>query len=271
MKFDSQKAFPYPVLRPDINDYLDGEFEVNVSLNGDSGDAIVAKMDVQLSVPEIEKQVANNHAEFVVVFSCRDTYFREAVTFTNHSRTKKFDGSAFRGEVQIHSFVVAKNDLTLKCRDINGEFGKGPFKFAKGEVLAIDEPRVVYVDRDMFRPVTSIFRLGKNDNLDDDEWAIDCEEDHVIIKFNERTKQRVEDARNSSKNKATLLNSVYFATVMELVQTLRESNDYEDLRWAAVFRKQCQNKGINLEEGTLSSVAQKLLERPLRFVFVDGE
>jgi len=32
MQFDSQRAFPYPVLRPDVNDYADGEFQAIVDL-----------------------------------------------------------------------------------------------------------------------------------------------------------------------------------------------------------------------------------------------
>ena len=37
MQFDSQRAFPYPVLRPDVNDYVDGEFQAIVELDFPEG------------------------------------------------------------------------------------------------------------------------------------------------------------------------------------------------------------------------------------------
>jgi hypothetical protein len=37
MQFDSQRAFPYPVWRPDVDDYTDGEFQALVELTFPEG------------------------------------------------------------------------------------------------------------------------------------------------------------------------------------------------------------------------------------------
>jgi len=50
MRFDHQKAFPYPVLRPDVDDYLNAEFQVSVDVEGGKGNKkIDAKIAVALS------------------------------------------------------------------------------------------------------------------------------------------------------------------------------------------------------------------------------
>jgi hypothetical protein len=50
MRFDHQKAFPYPVLRPDIDDYLNSEFQVTVDIEGTKDNKkINAKILVALS------------------------------------------------------------------------------------------------------------------------------------------------------------------------------------------------------------------------------
>lgn len=55
MLFESQKAFPYPVLRVDINDYIDGGFQAGVEFSvGAEGESITATVDILDSVPEIK-------------------------------------------------------------------------------------------------------------------------------------------------------------------------------------------------------------------------
>jgi hypothetical protein len=94
MRFDRHKAFPYPVLRPDVDDYLNSEFQVSIDVSGTKDNAkIDAKVSVALSSDEIRKQVDNGNAAISIIFSCRDTYFREAVTTQKFNFKKSFDSS----------------------------------------------------------------------------------------------------------------------------------------------------------------------------------
>jgi hypothetical protein len=77
MRFDHQKAFPYPVLRPDIDDYLQSEFQVSIDIEGAKDNKrLDAKVQVALSSEQIKKEIAKGNAAVTIVFSCRDTYFR---------------------------------------------------------------------------------------------------------------------------------------------------------------------------------------------------
>lgn len=93
MQFDRQRAFPHPVLRPDVDDYTDGDFQVTVDFRPDDADmAILAHFQYSLSVPEISNQIVAGNANFAVVVSCRETYYREVLFGQDHSIEYRFPG-----------------------------------------------------------------------------------------------------------------------------------------------------------------------------------
>jgi hypothetical protein len=64
MQFDQQRAFPYPVLRPDVNDYTDGDFQVTPDIQPiDANLGIMAKFECALSVAEIRNEIARGSAD----------------------------------------------------------------------------------------------------------------------------------------------------------------------------------------------------------------
>lgn len=146
---------------------------------------------------------------------------------------------------------------------INEEFGPGPFAFEPGSVLAVDEPKVIYVDRDVFKPITSIFELVMDINLTGSEWRLRFNQNKVSIALGPRLKEKIDIARSSSRNKAILINSIYFASVMQCVRNLRDGSDYDDYRWAHVMRQQCHNLGIDLDAAEEYLLAERLLKFPV--------
>jgi Family of unknown function (DUF6339) len=138
MRFDSQKGFPYPVLRPDIDDYQSGEFQTTVDLIRSQNDKkIRVKIHTALSIEEIRDEVAKGRAAVSIIIACRETYFRDAIVTNKFDIEKSFDSGMFRGEVEISPFIVATKPISkFRCRDINSEFASREFSFEIGEVLA---------------------------------------------------------------------------------------------------------------------------------------
>jgi hypothetical protein len=265
MQFDHQRAFPYPVLRPDVDDYTDGDFQVTVDFRPDDSDmSILAHFQYALSVPEIRNEIEAGSAGFAVVVSCRETYHREVLFGQNHSLEYLFPGGSLRGEVQTNSYVVCRKKIDCyRCKLINEEFGPGPFSFEPGAVLAVDEPRAIYVDRDVFKPITSIFELVMDENIIGSEWRLRFNQNKISIALGPKLKEKIDVARSSSRNKAILINSVYFAAVMQCVRNLRDGSDYDDYRWAHVVRQQCHNLGIDLDAAEEYLIAERLLKFPV--------
>ena len=78
MKFDRNKTFPYPVLRPFSDDYIDGEFQANVDFSSSEG-VVTVDISYRASSPELIQEIRTGTAKFISIVSCRETYFREVV------------------------------------------------------------------------------------------------------------------------------------------------------------------------------------------------
>ena len=265
MQFDRQRAFPYPVLRPDVDDYTNGDFQVTVDIRPtDLNMAISSHFECALSVPEIMREIDCGNARFAIVVSCRETYYREALFTEDHSIERRFEGGTLKGEVEISPYVVCSKKIELfYCALINEEFGPGPFVFEPGSILALDEPKVIYIDRDLFRPITSIFELVLDENIKESEWRIRFNQAKVAIALGSAMKEKIDLARSSSANKSILINSIYFASVMQCVRNLREGSDYDECRWAQIIRQKCHNLGIDVGMEDEYLVTERLMKFPL--------
>jgi hypothetical protein len=265
MQFDRQRAFPYPVLRPDVNDYIDGDFQVTVDIHPTDKDmAISSHFQCALSVPEITKEIETGNARFAIVVSCRETYYREALFGEKHAIEYRFQGGALRGEVEISPYVVCSKKIdAYSCNLINEEFGPGPFEFQPGSILALDEPKVIYIDREVFRPITSIFELVMDENISGSEWRVRFNQAKVAIALGSAMKEKIDLARSSSRNQSVLINSIYFASVLQCVHNLRDGSDYDDYRWAQIIRQKCHNLGIDIAAEDEYLVAERLMKFPL--------
>lgn len=269
MQFDLLRAFPYPVLRPSVNDYVDGEIQATVEFKQSSdGVELTADISFALSVPELVKLIQNGEAAYSVVFACRDTYFRKAVLSQTQSFSHTFASGSIRGELLIYPYVVATADIeNFTCGWINEEFGEGPFSFEKGSALALEEPQSIYVDRDAFKHISSAFVLVKDASVPENEWRVDAGQDKVKISVHPETKAKIDLARNNSGHKAILLNSVYLGAVIQCVAHLKSgTGDYEDFRWAHIFRARCEELSININTQSESWIAQQLMKHPFKLI-----
>jgi hypothetical protein len=64
-----------------------------------------------------------------------------------------------------------------------------------------------------------------------------------------------------------LLNSIYFAAIMEAIQKLKEEPGLvDDRRWARVIEQQCHNAAIDYSKHEAYIVTQQLLRTPLNLL-----
>lgn len=265
MKFDRNKTFPYPVLRPFSDDYVDVEFQTNVDFSSSEG-AVTTDISYRVSSAELIEQVKNGNAKFVSIVSCRETYFREVIASDVKNVVKNFDVGNLRGEVKVDSYIIAVKKIpSFSSPDINIEFGRDSFAFTPGDVLAQDETAVFYIDRDLFKPVTSVFDLVKNTEFSEGEWRIYLDDDHIQIVVSTAMKESIDNARNNTSMKVILLNSIYFSAAVHAIQRLKElGSDHEEKKWGRVFYRQIHNNGLDLVGTDAYILAQKLMKYPLK-------
>jgi hypothetical protein len=226
---------------------------------------VTTDISYRVSSSELIEQIKNGNAKFVSIVSCRETYFRDVITSEVKQVIKKFDVGNLRGEVKVDSYIIAVKKIpSFSSPDINPEFGRDSFAFTAGDVLAQDETAVFYIDRDLFKPVTSVFDLVKNPEYSEGEWRINLDDDHIQIVVSAAMKESIDNARNNTAMKVILLNSIYFSAAVHAIQRLKEGgDDYEDKKWSRVFYRQIHNSGLDLK-GDAYILAQKLMKYPLK-------
>ncbi len=265
MKFDEYKAFPYPVLRPNSDDYLDCDFQTSVDPKTEN-QTILIDVSFAISSPEILEQVEVGNAEFVAMVSCRDTYFQHMIRSQERKAQATFSMGDLKGAVVINPYVVALKKIeNFKSPDINPEFGVAAFTFNVGDVLAQDDAHLFYFDQESFKPITSVLDLVQKEEQPDDSWRVDFDGEHIQIVLSTETKRIVDAARSSKKNKAILVNSIYFGAVAEAIQKLKDpENPYSERKWAQVFMKHANNKNCNLETDDAYVITQQMMAQPLK-------
>jgi hypothetical protein len=268
MQFDLLRAFPYPVLRPGSDDYRDSDIQATSHFEYSETSAVItAEVDFVLSVEELKALVDDGRAEYVAVFSCRDTYFRQSVASNDPVIRASFPSGDLRGEVIVYPYIFAAKEIeNFTCPWINDEFGTGPFSFPSGAVLALDAPQSIYIDRDAFKPISSCFVLVKSESVPDNEWQIRAENDKVQIAVSPGLKARIDLARNSKENRAILINSIYLGAVMQCLSILKTDNGSGELRWANIFRQRMGDQAIDLAKHDESWIAQQLMRHPVSLI-----
>lgn len=274
MKFDRNKAFPYPVLRPHSDDFVDKEFQSTADFSID-GNTVTVEVSYALSSNDIKKLIKDGYAVYVSVLACRDTYFSVSLPSSTPCTNKEFDNGLFRGEVEVRSYVQITKDVDFNSSEIHPDFGTDPIKYTKGDVIAQDETDVFYFDRDLFKPVTSVFDLVKNDNITGGMWELSFDQDHIQIEVSPEMKESLDNARNNPANRAILINSIYFATTMQAIEKLKQPDGaYNDYKWANIFMHNAHNSSIDIYNRDSCWIAQKLMKNPLSmldaYVFKKG-
>jgi hypothetical protein len=267
MKFDKSKAFPYPVLRPYSNDYIDADFQATVDFAVDT-DSVSVIVSFALSSNEIAETIRSGKAEYIVIISCRDTYFQSVLKSKENIINSTFEKGSLKGEVTVNPYIVVTKQInSFVSQDINPEFGLGPFKFDEGDILAQDDAQIFYLDKELFKPITSVFDLVKKEDLIDGLWTISFDQDHIQIQVSPKMKESIDSARNDSRNRVVLVNSIYFAAIMQAIQKIKEERDtYENRKWAQVFLSQAHNMNIDFDRDNKEAyyIAEMLLREPLK-------
>lgn len=264
MRYDPNKMFPYPVLRPQCDDYTDSDFQVTLTPKI-FADEIVATCEFALSSKDLKRYIHDGEAAYVGVVSCRDTFFRQVEKFGASTGQFRMPVNRLRGEVRFDSYVVSLTQINdFSPRDRHPEYEEQKFSIGPGYVLAQNEPQLFHVERAAFAPITSVIDLVANDALMAGQWKLDTDQDHIQIQVERSVKEAIDDARNSSEKRVVLLNGLYFPAIMTaLVRLQKDSELYAERKWHRVFTAKLLNEGINLETCDVAETTQILLRHPL--------
>jgi hypothetical protein len=269
MRFDTQVIYPHPVLRPDVEDYVDGEFQAvieNINVSSDQANVSIT-VSYTLSVPEIEELVTDGVARVGLLINCRDTFYREIFEIpATGSTVISIDGGLLHGEVVVVPIVYASQPITgFTSKDFAEEFEGQNFNLKPGDFLAYEEPEIFYLEREAFAPIESIIRLNLDQSRTGYEWDIGLETDSIEIIVSPELGSEIQKARNNPQNIVTLINSIYFSAIQAAVEYLKHDTDDLDKKWANVIRQKSLAHGIaDIRHEDTFRTTQRLLRHPIQ-------
>jgi len=127
----------------------------------------------------------------------------------------------------------------------------------------------------LFRPLSSIFILSRADELVGHEWHLETDEDKVRIKVSGDLKEKIDSARNDKSKRAVLINSIYFAAVMQCIVHIKREGTDSFGRWAQVIEQKCHNMNLSIDTHDEYLLTEKLMQQPFKlidaYVFSGGE
>lgn len=231
--------------------------------------------EVAIGVKELSKLISDGLARYVLVINCSSTLFQKVVDLDGDEGEVVLRGGDLREAVDISVYLLAAQELKgFFSENFHQEYAGQKFDIPKNSVMACAAPTVYYVEREVFKNVSSIFDFNEQD-LPIGQWRIKLDQDRVQLYFSPEQLEIISNALNTKTNQSILLNSIFFGAVMEMLNQLKQADDYDHYRWANIIEAKCASLQFALDSTEIVIAAQRLLMSPLtqlnERVFAIGE
>jgi hypothetical protein len=237
MKIDPTASWGYPVLRSNIDDYVQCEFQSSIDLElGEDMNSIYLNFQISLSVPELKDLIDTRQANIFIYVHCRDTWFGQLIDVSAWNGQVTLDKKMIEGETEFLTLVIATKSIkNFKSAKFHPEYDQSTFDIEQYQILAISDPESQYISRDILKNVSSLFDYAVNYNLSEGEWRVKLTENRLVIEANETQVGCLRKGENTPQGKAVLLNGIFLPAVAQAVASLTDDpGQYEDLNWARV-------------------------------------
>jgi hypothetical protein len=227
-----------------------------------------------LGVPEIRDGIKQGSLVIVVNVFCAKTMFRQSFYAGELNGLLPLNLKNIRGDLDIDVEVVAQVDgYDLRSTKFHAEFGgcDSFFKLRKGDLVAQAWPAKMFIEREVFQSVVSLFEWATNEELPDGMWRMGITDDSIKIEVNAQERQVLAQAQTTKHGRALLLNSIFLPALVRLIQDAMLGEMDENVLWFKVLQMKLQASGEVLTKNSDPiSLAQTLLKYPLSTIAQAG-
>ena len=270
MRYDPNKAYLYPVLRPNSTDYPRAEFQAEPDPERiERTTAVRVSAEFNLSDPDLLRLIEGGAAQYVLLVRATATHHRSSNRSADPKIDLEFKSGELSGRTEVRGLVVAVRDLPgFRAEGWHDDYIGMTFDLPAGAVLAEDEPREYFIDNAEEAPVGSIFQVRRAP-LPDGRWNCDLTGDRVTLRMSEGDYRRFMDARsrvNRSPEAMYIMNAVYLPALVHVLQEADhdDDEDYSDCRWYRSLDtrlEDCERPQLGKGQDRLDD-AQRLLDQP---------
>jgi hypothetical protein len=220
-----------------------------------------------IGVREIKDAILSRDLSLVISFFCPKTLYSESFITQDLNGRRPIDMRNIKGDLNIDvEVIVNSSTFDLKSSKFNLEFSllSESFLLKRGDLVAQGWPEKLFIEREVFQSVISLFKWAPNDEMIDGEWSLLAKNDSVQIVANPKQIRHLTTAQLSKDGRAVLLNSIFLPAMVHLISTVI-ANEYDDTAlWFKVLEQKLQATGdVITESSDPIALAQKLLKYPL--------
>lgn len=266
MKIDLNSHFPHPVLSDGNDDFLSGNFDLQIAEVRESTDGNV-EVDFQLSLAssDVQALIDAGSARAGAFIRCQDTFFSELRASGEASGTWQFDRGCLHGRVEVKPAIWLTKPLeNWSAESLNPEFGEA-VSIRGSEIIGLANDILFNIGQDQLRRFESIFELVPSDDIPKGRLKLDLLADAIRILAPVDLFKSIEQLRGTKGGKPLLLSAVYMPVVMEVLESIRGQGGFgfEDRPWYRVFSAKCEHLNIDIDGAPLLESAQRLLGSPV--------
>ena len=270
MRFNPNAYASHPILRPNSDDYPTGEFDTELTVQR-MGANLELSVSFRIDEPAVREKILSGDAACCAYLYCRSSSFSE--TFRAESGSERLLGqaplNALNGDIEVHPFVIALDDLTLPANAANPEYGDAPIVVPRLRQLAAG--MTWHFSVGATGSVESAFRLQRDPDANlkygEFDFDIDPRERHIVIIVNPETHSRFNESARSDKPLS--MSTVYLAALtsaLAYIEATEPSDEEPANGWAPTLRARLAENEINLESISIGLAAQRLLDNPLTYI-----
>lgn len=277
-----KNEFPNPVLAAGRDDYIEGCYfyttfkEDSISVGKEN---IIIPMEYVLKCDGLQKLVANGDAAVVIVVKSSAASYSRLFQFPVDTTELTINIPKFEvvNRMEITGSVIAAHNIDQFC--CQGEFndmyfGASTFEIRKGDILATEDTRIIYVDdSELEKPISSIFDITERDDIRADIEPY-FEEQKIIIYLKKDLYElyyKFKDFNNGALRRYSAGIIVYpvlieaIAYIIGHYQALEkdegEMANYSEKRWFRAIEKKSIDLGIDLSQydDSYTMLADRLL------------
>lgn len=275
----TKNEFPNPLLAEGRDDYRAGcEFKTNLdkSTIKITRDSIIVPISYVLQCQGLERLLETHKAEVVLNVKSPSLSYSRIFPFADDSDSLiiKIPKYSVSKKIELVGTIVAK--VPNKEFTCPGEFNELYFKGAtfdirKGDILATEAPKIIYLDdSELEKPLSSIFLINKRAEQEYDIMPV-FDEDKIEINVSEGVYDSYYAFRED--NDGALLRYaagiLIYPALVEALDIIKKSsegfdddgeNNYDSKRWYRAIVSKLKDMGIQINDITSSvSIANKLL------------
>ena len=281
MKYDHNKSYGYPILRPFVenetneSDYAGYSFEpsFNPMVPPENPKRLRIEVETYLQEPTLKIAVIEQRAKIKLIVACRETYFTKSFDINVDMDTIELDVDDLHGRVELTLFVIAQKEFKLTSANFHPDFDGAKFDIVKGNILAQSFTQEVFIHKEFFRNARSIISIATNDSLSDGDYIVSLDSDYIEISMNSDLNAKINGLLETKGSEPVeALNSIFVPAVTHALYELNERNELADYKWAQVLKMQLETiKSNQPMRDEIYNQAQTLFKKPLSKIAVVPE